>query len=117
MKKQFFLLFVTSLSLVKGVQAQDPSRALPSPLSSPPFPSADWTGSPIIGEPADAPDYALQKALGWANNKSRIKVYGWVNGSYNLSTSKNSNFPMSYAVVYTPKPQIKRAPNRALCFN
>lgn len=79
--------------------AQDSSRALPSPLPSPPFPSSDYTGAPIIGAPADAPDYPLQKALGLANDKSRIKIYGWVNPSYNFSTSKNSNVPMSYAVV------------------
>lgn len=74
-------------------------RALASPLSSPPFPGSDWLGSPIIGAPADAPDYALQKALGMANNKSRIKIYGWIDPSVNLSTSKNSNIPMSYAIV------------------
>lgn len=84
--------------LTRG-SAQDSSRALPSPLPSPPFPSSDWTGSPIIGAPADAPDYPLQKALHLANDKSRIKIYGWVNPSFNASTSKSSNVPMSYAVV------------------
>jgi hypothetical protein len=98
MNKQFFLLTALVCTLVIG-HAQDSSRALPSPLSSPPFPSSDWTGSPIIGAPADAPDYPLQKALGLANDKSRIKIYGWVNPSFNFSSSKNSNVPMSYAVV------------------
>jgi Putative beta-barrel porin-2, OmpL-like. bbp2 len=98
MKKQFLLL-AAALCVLTFAHAQDSARALPSPLSSPPFPSSDWTGSPIIGEPSDAPDYPLQKALGLANDKSRIKIYGWVNPSFNWSSSKNSNVPMSYAVV------------------
>lgn len=75
-----------------------PERAMPAPLASPPFPSGDWAGTYKIGARADAPDYALQKALGWADNKSRIKVYGWVNPSFNLSTSKVSNIPVSYSI-------------------
>jgi hypothetical protein len=98
MKKHLLLVCLSAGLLVRGL-AQDSSRALPSPLPSPPFPSSDWTGSPIIGAPADAPDYPLQKALGMANDKSRIKIYGWVNPSFNVSSSKNSNVPMSYAVV------------------
>jgi len=75
------------------------SRALPSPLKSPPFPGADWLCGPIIGEPADAPDYALQKFLGLANDKSCVKVYGWVNPSYTFSSSKSSNIPVSYNII------------------
>jgi hypothetical protein len=98
MKKHFLLVTALAGLLTSGF-AQDSSRALPSPLSSPPFPSSDWTGAPIIGAPADAPDYALQKALGMAGNKSRIKIYGWVNPSFNWSSSKSSNVPMSYGIV------------------
>ena len=98
MKKRLLLITALAGLLTKGF-AQDSSRALPSPLPSAPFPSADWTGAPIIGAPADAPDYALQKALGMANNKSRIKIYGWVNPSFNWSSSKSSNVPMSYGIV------------------
>lgn len=99
MKKHLLLIIALACLLMQSYAQQDSSRALPSPLPSPPFPSSDWTGSPIIGAPADAPDYPLQKALGMANNKSRIKIYGWVNPSFNFSTSKSSNVPMSYAVV------------------
>ena len=98
MKKHFLLITAFAGLLARGF-AQDSSRALPAPLPSPPFPSGDWTGAPIIGAPADAPDYALQKALGMANNKSRIKIYGWVNPSFNWSSSKSSNVPMSYGIV------------------
>ncbi len=75
------------------------SRALPSPLKSLPFPSGDWLNGPIIGEPADAPDYALQHVLAMANNKSRIQIYGWVDPSFTYSTSKNCNVPVAYNVV------------------
>jgi len=67
-------------------------RGLASPLSSPPFPSADWSygGSPVIGEP-DGNVYPFMTALNGA--KSRTKVYGWVEPEGNLSTSRNRNTP------------------------
>jgi hypothetical protein len=90
-------------------------RALDAPLESPPFPSSDWGygGSPPIGAP-DGNVYPLMTAL---KKDSRIKVYGWVAGSVNASTSSKNNFPVSYdifpnrvemnqAVVY-----IERLPN------
>ena len=69
-----------------------PRRGLPSPLDSPPFPSADWSygGSPTIGE-ADGNVYPLQTA--WNGATGRTKVYGWVSPSGNLSTSRKSNSP------------------------
>lgn len=77
---------------------EEPDRAMPAPLNSPPFPSGDWVGTYKVGARADAPDYALQKALGLANNKARLKIYGWVNPSVNVSTSKNTNIPVSYDI-------------------
>ena len=67
-------------------------RGLPSPLSSPPFPSADWSygGSPVIGEP-DTNTYPVMTALNGA--KSRTKLYGWFEPSVNGSTSRDSNSP------------------------
>jgi hypothetical protein len=82
-----------------------PRRGLPAPLNSPPFPSADYFGSPpLIGIPAGAPSYPLMRALqgtwyGNALNNSRINVYGWLDGGGNLSSSKNSNVPLSYNIV------------------
>ena len=91
-------------------------RALEAPLESPPFPTSDWGygGSPAIGVP-DGNVYPLMTALKMEN--SRTKVYGWVAGSVNASTSSKNNFPVSYdifpnrvemnqAVVY-----IERLPN------
>jgi hypothetical protein len=72
-------------------------RALDAPLDSTPFPSSDWGygGSPAIGVP-DGNVYPLMTALKMENH--RTKVYGWVAGSVNASTSSNNNFPVSYDI-------------------
>jgi len=69
-----------------------PRRGLESPLSSPPFPSADWSygGSPTIGE-SDGNVYPLSTAINGA--KSRTKVYGWIEPTVNGSTSSSRNAP------------------------
>ena len=71
-----------------------PRRGLPSPLSSPPFPNSDWSygGSPTIGE-ADGNVYPLMTAINGA--KSRTKVFGWVEPSFNVSTSSDRNTPVA----------------------
>jgi hypothetical protein len=81
-----------------------PRRALPAPLPSPPMPSGEWQGSPLIGVPPDASVYPLMKAIyggPWGDEikESRIKAYGWINASGNWSTAKNSNTPDSYWIV------------------
>jgi len=72
-------------------------RGLPAPEDSPPFPFSDWGygGSPDIGAP-DGNTYPLMSALKLEN--SRTKVYGWVAGSFNFSTSAKNNFPLSYDI-------------------
>ena len=87
---------------VAAASAPDPNaevkRGLASPLSSPPFPSADWSygGSPVIGEP-DGNVYPLMTAIDGAEgvSKARTKVYGWVAPSVNGSTSESRNLPES----------------------
>jgi len=83
---------------------EPPRRALPSPLNSPPFPNSDWSygGSPEIGAP-DTNVPPLMEALysgsnGQAWEQSGIKIYGWVEGSSNLSTSHESNYPSAYDI-------------------
>jgi hypothetical protein len=78
-------------------------RALPSPWDSPPFPGSEYLG-PTIGVPISTPDYPLMHALkdsaiGRWQKESRIDIYGWVNSSWNLSTSKASNLPNVYDIV------------------
>ena len=72
-------------------------RGLPAPLDAPPFPFSDWTygGAPDIGAP-DGNTYPLMSALKLEN--SRTKIYGWVAGSFNFSTSAKNNFPLSYDI-------------------
>jgi hypothetical protein len=72
-------------------------RTLAAPLDSAPFPNADWGygGSPNIGVP-DGNVYPLMTALKLQN--SRTKVYGWVAPSFNVSTSKENNFPVTYDI-------------------
>lgn len=79
-------------------------RALPPPFDSPPFPSSEYQGSPLIGIPVNDTVYPLMKAIynspcGNAIKESRVKAYGWINGSLNLSTCKHSNTPESYWIV------------------
>jgi hypothetical protein len=81
-----------------------PRRGDPAPVSSPPFPFSDWPygGSPTIGAP-DTNGGPLMTAIydgkhgkGWED--SRIKLYGWINGGFNVSTSDKhyGNAPAAY---------------------
>jgi hypothetical protein len=91
----------------QGTAASGPEparRTLPSPLNSPPFPNSDWSygGSPEIGAP-DTNVPPLMEAIyggtsGQAWEQSKVKVYGWLEGSFNLSTSHNSNYPSAYDI-------------------
>ncbi len=79
-------------------------RALAAPLKSPPFPSGEWQGYPLVGLPPADDVYPLMNAIyggpnGDAIKESRVKVYGWFNASGNWSNSKNSNTPDSYWIV------------------
>jgi len=91
----------------KGTSAsgpEPPRRLPPSPVNSPPFPNSDWSygGAPDIGTP-DTNVPPLMQALdsgphGKAWEDSRVKVYGWLEGSLNLSTSDHSNLPSAYDI-------------------
>jgi len=87
-----------------------PSRRIPpAPFDSPPFPSGDWQigGTPIIGDSGNLAPWPLTEAIYAAQNgeawqKSRGRMYGWEDFSWNLSTSTNTsrgpnaNFPLIY---------------------
>jgi hypothetical protein len=79
-------------------------RALPAPLPSPPMPSSEWQGYPLVGVPPDTMQWPFMKAiqgtyLGDVLNTNKVRVYGWLNAAGNLSTSRNSNMPDSYWIV------------------
>jgi hypothetical protein len=85
-----------------GPEAEEkPRRALPAPFNSPPFPTAEYQGFPLIGVPPSDAVYPFMKAVydgpyGDAIKDTRVKFYGWVNASGTWSTAKNSNTPTSY---------------------
>ncbi|HLN33522.1 MAG TPA: outer membrane beta-barrel protein [Gemmataceae bacterium] len=85
-------------------EPEKPRRALPAPFNSPPFPSGEYQGYPLVGVPYSDTAYPLMQAVyggPWGDEikDSRVKVYGWVNASGNFSTAKNSNTPDSYWIV------------------
>ncbi len=76
-------------------------RGTPAPLSSPPFPSADWPigGTVVLGAP-DTQTYPLMQAIN--ENKTRFKAYGWIDIGGNASTSnrgKYANNETAYDVI------------------
>jgi hypothetical protein len=83
---------------------QSQRRGLPPPYNSPPYPSGEYQGYPLIGIPPSETHWPLQEwlddtALGRGMSHNRILIYGWLNGSGNLSSSENSNMPSSYWIV------------------
>ncbi len=76
-------------------------RGWAAPLSSPPFPSADWPigGTVVLGAP-DYQTYPLMQAIN--ENKTRFKMYGWFDIGGNASTSnkgKYANNVTSYDII------------------
>ncbi len=82
--------------------APEPARrGTPAPINSPPFPSSDWPigGTPVIGAP-DGQTYPLMEAIN--ENRTRFKIYGWIDIGYNASTSnkgKYANNETAYDVI------------------
>jgi hypothetical protein len=81
-----------------------PRRAPPSPWDSPPFPSSEYQGYPLIGVPTSISTYPLQTALnlgpyGDVFKDSRIGISGWVTSSGNWSNAHRSNIPTAYWIV------------------
>jgi hypothetical protein len=91
-----------------------PAVRLPSPLNSPPFPNSDWSygGSPEIGAPDTNVPPLMEALYGGSNGEaweqSRVKVYGWLEGSFNLSTSHDSNYPAAYD-IFANRPELDQA--------
>lgn len=83
---------------------EPPRRALPAPFQSPPFPSAEYQGYPLIGVPTSDTIYPLTEEVyktcwGKVLQRNRIKTYGWINVSGNFSNCRDSNTPDSYWIV------------------
>ena len=90
---------VSSTDTAPAEPAAPVRRGYPAPLDSPPFPGSDYSvgGTPVIGAP-DTQTYILMQAID--ENKSRIKVYGWLNGGFDVSTSNRGDGANSPAAYY-----------------
>ena len=102
--KRLFRAYKDDWSGTASSGAAPPSRLPPSPLPSPPFPSSDWSygGAPDIGSPDTNVPPLMEALYGGPNGKawedSHVKVYGWLEGSLNFSTSHLSNLPTAYDI-------------------
>jgi len=112
MKKSLLALFLVLTPFLQNLHAEDSNnskkepkrRALPAPFKSPPFPSAEYQGYPLVGVPVDDTIYPLQDSFDksfWGKwfKCNRIRFYGWANASGNLSNCRHSNLPDSYWIV------------------
>lgn len=90
-------LVVCCIPAITPAQAR---RALPPPLECPPFPSAQWQGYPLVGVPPSTTIWPSTELLfDPATTLSRLRGYGWVTASANLSSAERSNLPSSYWLV------------------
>ena len=97
----------------KGTESSGPApkfRGDPAPLSNPPYPFNVWPygGAPVIGQPDTNVPPLMQAIYGGSSGKawekSRLKIYGWLNFGGNVSTSDQthgtySNSPAAYSVI------------------
>ena len=105
--RRFFNPYLQGLRRTGAQEEMTPEplrRLPPAPFSSPPFPMSEHIG-PVIGTPDPTPNnMPLMKAfadtdLGQTLRKSRVNVYGWIVPSFNVSTSRGTNIPLTYAIV------------------
>jgi hypothetical protein len=88
-----------------GYTSQEaPRRAPPSPWDSPPFPTSEWQGYPLIGVPTGTAVHPFMEALyrgphGDSILDSRIEMHGWVTAGGNWSNATKSNLPTAYWIV------------------
>ena len=60
---RFFGAYLDEFKDSPSDESEPPRRALPAPLDSPPFPSSEWQGFPLVGVPYGTKEYPLTKAL------------------------------------------------------
>jgi hypothetical protein len=89
-------------SQAPSTQPDSTRRIPPAPLTSPPFPNADWNygGASVIGA-TNTTGYPLMEAIYGGSNgdawkRSGVQIYGWINPGFNFSTSSRSNLPLGY---------------------
>lgn len=102
--RTWLLIAAALLSAPTPLLAQEPAparRALPAPLASPPFPSAEWQGYPLVGVPPSTTTWPTTELLHELVPAvaPRLRAYGWATTSANLSSARDSNLPSSYWLV------------------
>ena len=103
-----------------GSAITETRRGTPAPITSPPFPSADWPigGTPTIGT-ADGQTYPLMQAIN--ENKTQGKIYGWIevggNGSTNNKTNAGKGIPSNYPSAYDEYANTIQLDQAALYFD
>jgi len=85
-----------------GDEEEKPRRGMPAPFAGTPFPSEDFLMVHPIGVDLEE-TWPLMKAVyagpwGDAIKGSRIKLYGWIDTSANVSTSRESNLPDAFNI-------------------
>ena len=88
-------------------------RALPPPFASPPLPSGEYQGYPLVGvppAPVDSPfmSWLHGTSFGDLLERNRIQAYGWLNASMNVSQAHDSNAPTSYWIAAN-RPMLNQA--------
>lgn len=107
MKHAPLVVLLCGASLASQQTSSMPSqrRGLPPAFESPPFPSAEYQGYPLIGVPPSTSEYPFESWLrgsggfgAWLR-ENRLRTYGWLNASANVSSANESNQPTSYWIV------------------
>jgi hypothetical protein len=88
-------------------------RGDPPAFSDPPWPYTVWPygGSPVLGQPDTNVPPLMQAIYGGSNadawKNSRVKIYGWLNAGFNVSTSNNGPFANAPAAYYQKSNSIQ----------
>lgn len=94
------LVGLFNLKIFATTPSEPARRAKPAPFDSI-FPLTEYLG-PTIGVPNTDPIYPLTNEV-WSIHPllkdNDIRIYGWVNPSFNFSSSQDSNAPLSYSIV------------------
>jgi hypothetical protein len=103
---RFFQVYAQDWKGSSETSPEPQYRGYPAPVTNPPFPFSIWPygGSVTIGYPFTQAGPLMTAIWGGKHGdwwkKYGIQVYGWLNGGFNASTSKQggySNYPEAYS--------------------
>jgi hypothetical protein len=104
--RRFFQAYADDWKASDSASGEAPKfRGYPAPATNPPFPFTVWPygGSPTIGQPFTQAGPLMTAIWGGGNGdawkRSGVQIYGWLNGGFDVSTSRGSGystFPEAY---------------------